>query len=302
MKRASAQPSSLAVLSGKGGTGKTTVVAALAALAEEVVLADCDVDAADLVLLFEAVETARDTFVSGSTAHILPERCSGCGECAALCRFAAIHPQDYDGNAVYAVDPLACEGCGLCSHVCTCHAVDMRDAVRGEWFVAETSRGPLVHARLNVGGENSGRLVTLVREQAAALARERGASLLLIDGPPGIGCPAIASVTGADLALLVTEPSVSGAHDLLRVIQLVESLRVPCAVCINKQDVNPGLARDMEALCAERGVPVAGRLDYDPLAVAAQCAGRSVIEHGGHLAGQIEAMWNVINGMLRNEE
>lgn len=296
-----ARPRQLVVLSGKGGTGKTTVMAGMASLAEQAVLADCDVDAADLPLLLAPVGIASGIFVSGSTAEIVAERCSGCGECARLCRFGAIIPLDKSPNAVRQVAPLACEGCGLCYHVCTCHAVEMRDSVRGEWFVSETRSGPLVCARLGVGGENSGKLVTLVREKALALAESRQAPVLLIDGPPGIACPAIAAATGTDLALLVTEPSVSGAHDLERVVDLLRGLGVPTVVCINKVDLSPDTAVEIEQSCEERGLQVVGRLSYDPEAVAAQRAGRTAVEHGGQLALEIRQMWATIEQMLRSE-
>jgi MinD superfamily P-loop ATPase len=225
------KPRQLVVLSGKGGTGKTSLVAALAALTTNKVLADCDVDAADLHLILDPQRRDRESFVSGKEARIIPERCSACGECMGGCRFGAIHlATSSSGRSVYAVDPAACEGCGLCAKVCTSGAVEMAPAERGEWFVSDTRQGPLVHARLNIGGMNSGKLVTLVRNQALALAEEMGADLLLVDGPPGIGCPVIASVTGADLVLAVTEPTVSGAHDLERAADLVQGFGLPLAV------------------------------------------------------------------------
>jgi len=298
--RGSDQPIQLVVLSGKGGAGKTTITAAFASLAEQVVLADCDVDAANLYLVLDPVEVERGTFVSGRTAYIDPQHCSGCGACAEKCRFGAIAPvpssvaPTQSPPALYRVDPLVCEGCALCSYACTCRAVEMQEAERGEWFVSETRCGPLVHARLGIGGENSGKLVTQVREKALSLAEARNASLLLIDGPPGIGCPAIASVAGADFVLLVTEPTVSGSHDLFRAVDLVEGFRIPLAVCVNKCDINPELTTEIERACLERGIPVIGRLSYDNAATAAQTEGKTVVEKGGRLAQEIEAMWNHI--------
>lgn len=297
-------PRQLVVLSGKGGTGKTTVVGALATLAEDKVLADCDVDAADLHLLLDPKCKRREPFISGKEARILPERCSGCGLCMEHCRFQAIRITNAgNGGVGYQVDPIACEGCGLCRRVCAYGAVDMLDAERGEWFVSETRQGPLVHARLNIGGENSGKLVTLVRERALALARETGARLVLVDGPPGIGCPVIASVTGADLVLGVTEPTVSAAHDLQRLAELVKGFSLPLAVCINKVDLNPDMAATIRRVCFERHLPVVAELSYDTAVVQAQVQGKSIVEHGGSaVAEEIRKMWGAVNDMLDNLE
>ncbi len=297
-------PKQLVVLSGKGGTGKTSLVAALATFVPDKVLADCDVDAADLHLVLDPKRKHREPFVSGKEARIAPERCSACGLCMEHCRFDAVHMARYNGGrSVYAVDHLACEGCGLCARVCTSGAVDMLDAERGEWFVSDTRHGPLVHARLNIGGENSGKLVTVVRNQALALAQETGAGLVLVDGPPGIGCPVIASVTGADLVLAVTEPTVSGAHDLERAADLVRGFGLPLAVCINKSDLNPDMAERISDLCAARGFPVVGELDYDIAVVRAQVEGKSIVEYGPSVvADQIRKMWGVLESMLKKAE
>jgi len=292
------------VLSGKGGTGKTSVVAALATLAPAEVLADCDVDAADLHLVLEPELIHREAFMSGKEARIIPDRCSACGDCADHCRFDAIRlTVDGHGRTVYAIEPIACEGCGLCVRVCTSGAVEMSDAERGEWFISDTRHGPLVHARLNIGGENSGRLVTLVRERAASLAQETGAALVLVDGPPGIGCPVIASVTGADLVLAVTEPTVSGAHDLERAAELVQGFGLTLAVCINKADLNPDMAGRIREVCAARGLPVVGELSYDTAVVKAQVEGKSIVEHGGSpVADQIRDMWKILQDRLEKTE
>ncbi|MBN1321266.1 MAG: ATP-binding protein [Thermoleophilia bacterium] len=297
-------PKQLVVLSGKGGTGKTSVVAAFATLAAGKILADCDVDAADLHLVLDPELKEREVFMSGKEARIVPERCSACGECMDHCRFDAIHlAVDSHGRSVYSVDPIACEGCGLCARVCTSGAVEMLDAERGEWFVSATRHGPLVHARLNIGGENSGKLVTLVRERAATLARETGAGLVLVDGPPGIGCPVIASVTGADLVLAVTEPTVSGAHDLERAAELVQGFGLTLAVCINKTDLNPDMAGRIREVCAARGLPVVGELSYDTAVVKAQVEGKSIVEYGGSpVADQIRDMWKILEDRLEKAE
>jgi MinD superfamily P-loop ATPase len=294
----------LVVLSGKGGTGKTSVVAALATLVDDKILADCDVDAADLHLVLDPYLLKSEKFTAGKEARILPENCNACGLCVDHCRFDAIRPlKRGEGRSVYEVDPLACEGCGLCSRVCPCAAVEISDAERGEWFVSNTRHGPLVHARLNIGGENSGKLVTLVKEQAAALAEERGTSLILVDGPPGIGCPVIASVAGADLVLAVTEATISAAHDLERVADLVDNFHLPLAVCINKKDLNPDMATRIRKTCAARGLALVGELSYDTAVVRAQVAGKSIVEYGDSaVADQIDHMWRSIKNLMNGVE
>ncbi len=302
--KSAATPRQLVVLSGKGGTGKTSVVAALATLAPRTVLADCDVDAADLHLVLDPERRRAEPFLSGKEAVIAPERCSACGLCLEHCRFRAIRITSHNGGrSVYLVDRIACEGCGLCARVCAAGAVDMVDAERGEWFIADTRHGPLVYARLNVGGENSGKLVTAVKDQALALAEERGAGLVLVDGPPGIGCPVIASVTGADLVLAVTEPSVSGVHDLERAAELVGGFGLPLTVCINKFDLNRDMAQHIREVCAARSWPVVGELDYDVSVVRAQVEGKSIVEYGGSVvADQIRKMWAALEDTLKKVE
>lgn len=297
-------PRQLVVLSGKGGTGKTSVVAALAALAGAKVLADCDVDAADLHLVLDPQRRHREAFVAGKEAAIDPGRCNACGECREYCRFDAVNLiESGDAGLVYTVDHLACEGCGLCARVCAYDAVSMSEPERGEWFISDTRHGPLVHARLNIGGENSGKLVTIVRNQALALAQERGDPLVLVDGPPGIGCPVIASVTGADLVLAVTEPTISGTHDLERLVELVQGFDLTLVVCINKVDLNPEMAESIRALCLSRKLPVVGELSYDTALVRAQVEGKSIVEYGaGPVADQIRDMWTKVHDTLNKVE
>ncbi len=229
----------LVILSGKGGTGKTSVAASLAHLgAQEVsiVMADADVDAANLELVLDPVRREEHEFSGGRRAAIDVERCVACGLCAEACRFDAVVP---GAGQPYRIDPLACEGCAACFYVCPAEAVDMVDAASGLWFRSDTRFGPLFHARLFAGQENSGKLVTLVKQQARQLALDTEAALLLVDGPPGIGCPVIASVAGADMALMVVEPTISGVHDLERVLATAGHFGVPAAVMVNKADLNP---------------------------------------------------------------
>ena len=269
----------LVVCSGKGGTGKTSVVASMASLAEDFVMADCDVDAANLHLVLDPVVEKTTPFIAGHTAIIRQEDCEACGECHALCRFSAINKsEDPDGGVTYEVDPLLCEGCGVCVRFCPTEAIDFSTRRCGEWYVSKTLFGPLVHAALDVGAENSGKLVSMVREQAKHIAERSGLDMILVDGPPGIGCPVTASLTGADLTLLVTEPSLSGLHDLRRIVDLAAHFQVPAMVCINKFDLSPRLTERIEEYCREQDIPLIGKIPFEPLVNAAQAAGRSLIE------------------------
>ena len=273
----------ITVVSGKGGTGKTTVVSSLARLNGMQVLADNDVDAADLHLLLAPTVREIHDFAGGTKCAIRSAECFGCGRCAAACHFHAIH-LDGPGNDLvgmtYRVDPIACEGCGLCLRVCPVNAIDSAPHATGRWYVSETSEGPMVHAKLDIAEENSGRLVAQVRTRAAELARALQHGLILGDGPPGTGCPVIASVSGADLVLLVTEPTVSGVHDLERVLKLVAHFGVPAAIVINKADLNLEQAARIEALAAARGAKVVGRIPFDRTVNDSLMAGKTVVDFG----------------------
>jgi len=285
----------LVVISGKGGTGKTSLTAAFAALVPNAVLADADVDAADLHLLLAPEGRRREEFRSGHAAAIRAADCVGCGRCAALCRFEAVVPASRpgDGARTFAVDPGACEGCGVCIWNCPVRAIDFPEQVCGDWFVSVTRFGPLVHARLHPGAENSGKLVSLVREQARATAKQERRDLVIVDGPPGTGCPVIAALTNATGVLIVTEPTVSGAHDLARVLELANHFKIPAAVCINKWDLNPEQADGIEAAARTAGATPVGRVRYDRAATAAQRRGLTVVEAGpDSLADEIRAVWN----------
>jgi len=259
----------ITVISGKGGTGKTSLVACLVALAERPVVADCDVDAADLHLVLSPEIKKTEDFSGGKSAKIIPEKCTGCGKCYEVCRFGAVVKGQKE-RAAYSIDHIACEGCGVCSYFCPEKAIEFKPCVNGQWFISDTPYGPMVHARLGIAEENSGKLVTLVRGQARAIAERDNLNYIINDGPPGIGCPVIASVTGADCVLIVTEPTVSGEHDLERVIELVRHFRIPAYVCINKFDINTGMSERITKKARESGAEVIGRIRYDRTVTEAQ--------------------------------
>jgi MinD superfamily P-loop ATPase len=282
----------LVIISGKGGTGKTSVAASLAVLAGRSVVADCDVDAADLHLILTPRVRERREFRSGNTAVIREPDCTGCGECLSLCRFDAVRKREGPGGtAVFAVDPASCEGCGVCVRFCPPAAVDFPERVSGEWMVSDTRAGPMVHARLNIAAENSGKLVSTVRREARRIAGEEGLALILVDGPPGIGCPVIASVTGASQVLIVTEPTVSGEHDLERVLALARHFKIPASVCVNKWDLNAGMTEQMERQAERAGARIAGRIRYDPSVTAAQMQEQAVVEIPSPCAQDVRSVW-----------
>ena len=288
----------LVVLSGKGGTGKTSLVAALADLAPDKVLADCDVDASDLHLVLQPQIKRREQFVSGHLAVIDPEICLGCGECVEACLYGAIALED-GAEPKARITEHACEGCGVCVRVCPSEAIAFPPRRCGELYLSETHAGPLVHARLDVAAENSGKLVTRVRSEARRLATERDLPLLIVDGPPGTGCPVIASLGGADFVLAVTEPSVAGHHDLRRLLELAAHFSMPVAVCINKSDLVPDFTRRLRRWCDQEGVPVAGEVPYDPAVTAAQVAGISVVARGpGFAADALAEVWAGLEHLL----
>lgn len=285
----------IVVISGKGGTGKTSVVAAFAALAGGAVLADCDVDAADLHLVLRPEPGVEHGFSGREQARIDQSACTGCDRCAEVCRFGAVLTT---ADGTYRVDPIACEGCGLCARVCPADAITMEPVWNGVWMVSETRFGPLVHARLGVAEDNSGKLVTVVREEAHHIAERRGLPLVIVDGAPGIGCPVIASLTGADLVLVVTEPTVSGRHDLGRVVQVVRQFHLPFGVCVNKADLNPAMSARIRAEAAAEGAAFVTTVDYDPEVTRAQVQGVDVVTHGGPAAVEITSLWRRVSQAL----
>ena len=288
----------LVVISGKGGTGKTSIVAAFAALAQNAVLADCDVDAADLHLVLAPTVKETFDFSGGKQARIRSAQCIGCGKCRDLCRFDAIN-FDGPGNDIvaktYTVDPVSCEGCGVCVAFCPLDTIAFEDHINGQWFISDARSGPMVHARLGIAEENSGKLVSVIRRQARDIAEKQQRDLIIVDGSPGIGCPVIASITGADVVLIVTEPTLSGLHDLERVAQLARGFNIPILVAINKYDLNTDMAGKIEQAVIDAGGSVAGRIGYDPVVTDAQVAGHSVIEHGPSSAqDDIRSLWQQV--------
>lgn len=295
----------LTVISGKGGTGKTSLVASFAALAENILLADCDVDAADLHLILKPQIQEQMPFVGGKKASIDSDQCAACETCHGLCSFGAVSadgPLNSSGMKTCRIDLLTCEGCGVCAHFCEAKAIRLEDAVQGEWFVSETRHGPLVHARLGIAAENSGKLVSLIRRHAMELAEERSLDLVIVDGSPGIGCPVIASITGSDLVLIVTEPTLPGRHDLERVVELADHFRIPVLVAVNKWDVNEALSHAIEEWCAGRGIKVAGKIPYSEEFTEAIIAGESIVEHcNGSASRAVADLWEAAREALHLE-
>jgi len=325
----------LVILSGKGGTGKTTVAAALAHLASQelsLVLADADVDAANLELVLAPTRLEEHDFVGGKVAVIDPELCTACGLCAEVCRFEAVVEQRGGGAEepwcrgaevqgrispapllpcspapslpctpapLLKIDPIACEGCAVCYYQCPVQAIRLEEPVAGRWFRSQTRFGPLFHAHLFAGQENSGKLVMIVKQQARLLALDTGADLL-VDGPPGIGCPVIASLAGADLALIVTEPTMAGAHDLERILGVAAHFRIPALLCINKHDLSPARTREIETFASRQGIEVVGHIPFDPVVTQAMVQGLPVTLYtAGPVAEELRQMWARLSSMLR---
>lgn len=275
----------IVVISGKGGTGKTVITGALASLAKNKVMADCDVDAADLHLLLQPKIIERHDFRSGLSASIDKKICAQCGKCIAACRFEAI-------SYSFVIDHVACEGCGFCSHVCPVGAIKMEESLAGEWFISDTRFGPMVHAKLGIAEENSGKLVSLVRKEAKELAEKNKCDWVIVDGAPGIGCPVIASLSGIDCALVVTEPTLSGLHDASRVIEVTKYFRVPSRLVINKYDLNLDMSKRIEEYCKKNGIPLIGKISFDKTVVEAMVEGKTIIEYRDSLAkDEIRAIW-----------
>ena len=283
----------IVVLSGKGGTGKTSIVASFAALAQNKVLADCDVDAADLHLLLKPMVKEEKEFWSGQVAFIDEDKCTECGLCQELCRFGAIKD--------FKVDHISCEGCGFCHQVCPVDAIAMKDSISGHSFISETKYGYLCHARLGIAQENSGKLVALVRQNAKLIADREDSDHIITDGPPGIGCPVISSLSGASLALLVTEPTLSGIHDLERVIGVCRHFGIPVLVCVNKFDLNEDNTNRIVSYCGKEGIEMAARISFDNVMTEAIVHGLPVVEYcDNKIAQQIKELWRTVSAKLEN--
>jgi MinD superfamily P-loop ATPase len=296
----------IVIISGKGGTGKTSIAASFAAFTRgKAVVADCDVDAADLHLILKPLIRQRTEFRSGHKAIIRPSDCTGCGRCARVCRFDAVKESttwDAFPGVNYSIDPVSCEGCGVCVRICPVHAIDFPEEVCGEWFISDTRFGPMVHARLGVAAENSGKLVTLVRDEAKRIAKEQDADYVVIDGSPGIGCPVIASLTASDMALIVTEPTVSGDHDLRRIAGLTKKLGIPTSICINKYDINPDAVETITSFARSQDLHIAGHIRYDKAVTEAQRNLKTVPEFcSSGVATDIRDLWTSVEDVLNKQ-
>ncbi|MBN1889910.1 MAG: ATP-binding protein [Thermoflexales bacterium] len=295
----------LVILSGKGGTGKTSVAAAFAHLAYagpsavRAILADADVDAANLELVLHPQTLEKHEFMGGAVAVIDADTCNGCGLCMQVCRFEAVL---HEGE--YSIDPVACEGCAACVYQCPTEAIHMEAQLAGHWFKSASRYGPLFHAELLPAQENSGKLVTLVKQQARLLGLDEGYLLVIVDGPPGIGCPVISAAAGADLALVVAEPSAAGIHDMERALQTTAHFRVPSLVCINKADVHPAGAAQIEAYCREHGVDMVGHIPFDETVTHALVGGEPVTAYRPDASASraMVEIWRRVAARLNGDE
>lgn len=324
----------LVIISGKGGTGKTSIAAAFASLAKNAVIADCDVDAADLHLVLSPTIKKVIDFSGGKKAFIQIDKCIGCGACLAHCRFGAVVQDDsadetslsglkdcencehckrscsirnhtliremqqsmgLAGPTIFRIDQLACQGCKVCVEFCPVKAIDFKPVINGQWFTSDTRFGPMIHAKLGVAQENSGKLVTLIRKEAKKIAEEQKKDLLIIDGSPGIGCPVIASIVGSDIVLIVTEPTLSGKHDLQRAAELTNNFGIKTLVCINKADINPEVTQQICEYAGKNGLKVVAKIPYDESFTKSQLTRKTLIEYtNGDIAKKIKAMWQQV--------
>jgi MinD superfamily P-loop ATPase len=284
-KEAKMMVKEITVLSGKGGTGKTTITASFAVLTQNAVLTDCDVDAPDLHMLLKPEVLETQELKASRIAVIDPDKCVECGKCEENCRFGAIEK--------FVVDHISCEGCGVCVYICPVAAVELEKRVSGYAFISKTKFGLMSHALLNPGEENSGKLVTLVRNNAKKVAEKENCELIINDGPPGIGCPVIASVGGVDIGLIVTEPTLSGIHDMERALGLLNHFKISGLVCVNKYDINQENTERIFNFCASKGVEVVGKIPFEPIVTEAMVAGKSIVEYApkSNVSKAIEELW-----------
>lgn len=287
----------LVVISGKGGTGKTSIVSSFATLAKNKIMVDCDVDAADLHLILKPEVEKTTEFYSGKTAEIIEDKCIKCGRCIEVCRFEAISDN-------FIVDEISCEGCGTCFYQCPADAIKFEKTKSGEWFESNTRFGKLVHAKLGVAEENSGKLVSEIRNYARLLAHREGQDLIIIDGSPGIGCPVIASISGASLVVVVTEPTLSGLHDAERVLKLVKHFNIPACMCINKFDINLDMTKNIEDFCQKENIKVVGKIPYSRDFTLAMIKEQSLIEFSpdSEITEKIKTMWSTIEEKLKEKK
>jgi MinD superfamily P-loop ATPase len=279
----------LVILSGKGGTGKTSITSAFASLAENMVLCDADVDAADLHLILNPDVKQSSDFRGGHEAIINQDKCIQCGRCIEVCRFDAVTEN-------FEIDAIACEGCGVCVDLCPEQAIDFPEVVCGQWYISDTRFGPMVHAKLGIAQENSGKLVSLVRQEAKKLAEKNKLDLILTDGPPGIGCPVIASIGQATAILIIAEPTVSGFHDMERVGQLAKHFNIPAMVCVNKYDLNPDQTKKIEDLAHKINIAVVGRIPFEKTFTEAMIQTKTIFEYAENSQAAIEVrkIWDKI--------
>ncbi len=286
----------ITILSGKGGTGKTSLSAAFATLNQNLVVADCDVDAANLHLILQPQNTREESFVTGHKAVIDYSKCSSCGQCITYCRFDAITFK----NGQVTISETSCDGCKLCSRICPSRAISMLPSNKSRWYVGNYRNGIMVHARLAPGEENSGKLVNVVRDHAKKMAEELDSKIIIIDGPPGTGCPVISSVTGASKAIIVTEPTNSGFHDMKRILELTANFKVKSYVVINKADLNLNITAKVEEWCSQMGIPVIGKIPFSPLVVEAMVSCKSITEFAPNstVSHEIVAIWDQVNSSI----
>ena len=284
----------LVIISGKGGTGKTSIVSSFATLAKNKIMVDCDVDAADLHLILKPEIIKTTEFFSGKKAEIIKEKCIQCGRCIEVCRFDAISKD-------FIVDEIGCEGCGTCYFQCPVGAIKFEQTKSGDWFESDTRFGKLIHAKLGIAEENSGKLVSEIRNYARLLAHREGQDLIIVDGSPGIGCPVIASISGASLVVVVTEPTLSGLHDAERVLKLAKHFNAPACMCINKFDINPDMANKIEEFCKKENIEIVGKIPYSKDFTDAMIKEESLIEFSpeGEISKEIKLMWEKLEEKLR---
>ena len=293
----------LTVISGKGGTGKTVITASFASLAEKKVMADCDVDAADLHLLLHPQIKETHEFKGGKKAILNEEVCTNCGKCKEVCRFDAISEDEKhnsDEGIRTTIDSISCEGCGVCALICPVEAIQMKESLSGEWYISDTKYGPMVHAKLGIAEENSGKLVTVVRQNARVVAEKNNSDLVIVDGPPGIGCPVIASITGVDLVMAVTEPTLSAISDLERVLNLVRHFKIEPVVLINKYDINLENTEKITKFCEREGIGILGKIPFDNIFTQAMVEGKTIIEYtDSDLVERVKNIWEKLSVRIR---